>query len=159
MKDDPERGPVAAPARTRRRRLRPYVDAWLLALFVSSSLGVLLSLSEEAARSGARPLSAFVAAPFVALLTAPALWLLRLFPDAAENGWLRCCRRIAIGIPCGLFPAALLAALIVKADDPGSHAGAGALWISGLLHGGLVGLVDSMHGDAERAAARDDRDA
>ncbi len=159
MKDDPKRGPAAAPARARRRRLRPYVDAWLLAFFVSSALGVLWALSEEAARGGARPLSAFAVAPFLALLTAPALWLLRLFPDASESGWLRCCRRIALGIPCGLFPAALLAALIAKADDAGSYAGAGALWVSGLLHGILVGLVDAMHGDAERAAARDDRDA
>jgi hypothetical protein len=125
----------------------------LAAFFSSSALGTIWALSDEAARAGVKPLSAFVAAPFLALLTAPALWLLRLFPESSDHGGLRCCRRIVLGIPCGLFPAALLAALTAKAGDPGSYSGAGALWLTGPVHGFLVGLIDSMHGDADRAAA------
>ncbi|MSR46291.1 MAG: hypothetical protein EXS13_04395 [Planctomycetes bacterium] len=153
MNEEAERGVAAAtPARGRRGRLRPYVDAWLLSFFLAAALGVLWSLGEEAARNGNHPLGAFIAAPLLALLSAPALWLVRLFPEMSRSTGLRCVRRLLVGAICGLFPAALLAGLSVNTANPASYAGASALWIAGLLFGLIAGLVDALHLDCAAAA-------
>lgn len=157
MKDELERGTVvAAPARGRRGRLRPYVDAWLLSFFLGAALVVLWALGDDAAGSGIHPLGGFLVAPFLALLSAPALWLSRLFPEHSPSSAVRLIRRTVIGALCGLFPAALLAALSTRPDDAGSRGSAGGLWLCGLLFGLIAGLVDSLHLDG---ATRADEEA
>jgi len=151
MSEEPERPRSDAPA-PRRPRLRPYVSAWLFATFLVASLGVIWSIDAKQAEAGEAPLKSLLFAPVVALLVLPSLWLTRLFPERSPSTWLRCVRRLLIGTVCGTFTASLLVALIAKRGDAKSGELAGLFWVAGALFGFIAGLIDSLHGDAERAA-------
>lgn len=135
---------AAAPAR-RQRRLRAYLQAWLLAAACFASFVVLAAMERpEEARDRLR---ALLFAPLFALLVAPSLWLVRLVPERSPSSWLRFVRRLLVGATCGSLPGTLLAALTLASREAGAAEGAGVVWTAGVVVGLLAGLVDSMHLD------------
>ncbi len=153
----PPPSPAATrPARPAARAIRQlYLRAWLLATLLLVMLGVMWSLNEAAKKPGGSPFGAFLVAPIVALLTLPALWLLRLFPERSPSSWLRFLRRLLLGVVCGSFPSSILAALTAASDEQNAVDSAGIVWVAGLLLGCVAGVADAMHLDAREAAARE----
>ncbi len=145
-----------APPRPHGSRLRPYFDAWLLGTFLFIALSVIWSVTQaaEGHLAPGKIGGTFLLAPIVALLSLPAMWLLRLFPERSPSTWLRCLRRLVVGVLCGTFPASVLAALVaIRGGDRPAFDSAGMIWMSGLLFGLVSGLVDAMHADAVQAGA------
>ncbi len=162
--NEPADTPAKDPARphrvaARRATWHLYLRAWLFATFCFVALGVMWALNEGAKRDGTTPGGAFLVAPLVALLTAPTLWLLRLFPERSPSTWLRFLRRLLIGAVCGSFPSSILAALTAASADPHAMESAGVVWISGFFVGVVAGITDAMHLDARAANVRDDAEA
>jgi hypothetical protein len=141
-------GPAADPSPRRRGGARAYFETWLLSTFLVVAFTMLWRVGlppehEEWKRGG---LAAIARAPLLALLALPALWLLRLFDERSPSTWLRCLRRVFLGLACGAFPAALCAALVAK-DEPGSREAGGAILLLGVLFGIVAGVIDSMRLD------------
>ncbi len=154
MSDD-AKPPVPAPARPRRPFVRAYVETWLLSAFLVFSSSMLWHVGEVGqGRAGAGSVGAvFLSSPLLALLGLPALWLVRLFRESSPSTWLRFVRRLLLGAICGVFPAALLSALMARKEGDASQ-GAGILWGCGLVFGAIAGLVDAMHLDLTASADR-----
>ena len=131
-----------------RARLRPYFETWLLAFFVTFSLIVVWHIGQiaEAKPSDAGVFKALIVAPIVALTSLPAMWLLRIFREASPSTWLRCLRRLLLGMVCGAFPAALLSGLVIG-DETAKAESASVIWMLGFVYGLIAGLVDAMHLD------------
>ena len=139
----------AVPRKRRwRLRLRAYFETWLLAFFVTFSLVVVWHIGQvaEAKPSDTGVFKALLVAPIVALTSLPALWLLRIFREASPSTWLRCLRRLLLGMVCGAFPAALLSGLVIG-DETAKAESASVIWMLGFVYGLIAGLIDAMHLD------------
>ena len=143
-------------------RGRAYFFSWLLSTFAVVGLS-LFDYSKKVIHGQAEPSALFayvLFGAFVALLSLPALFLLRIVPETSPSSAVRLVRRLFFGVLFGLLLGALLAALsaAVKRIDANEET-VQVLGLVGPLFGLIAGLVDSIALDGRARGAADGGDA